>query len=61
MTSTLLVFFSAVCRLRGDDRVEFARLATFITYLSGFIYYTRLIILEGTLLYVAYDYIRLPA
>lgn len=34
-SSTLLVFFSAVCGLSGDDGAEFARPATFTTYLSG--------------------------
>ncbi len=60
-SSTLLVYFSAVCGLSGDNGAEFARPATYTTHLSGLIYCTRLIILEGILPRVAHEYIGLPA
>lgn len=60
-SSTLLVYFSAICGLSGQDGSEFARPATYTTHLSGLIYCTRLLLLEGTLPRVAHEYIQLPA
>lgn len=60
-SATLLVYFSAVCGLSGENGAEFARPASYTTHLSGLIYCTRLILLEGTLPRVAHEYIQHPA
>ncbi|OAQ59779.1 hypothetical protein VFPBJ_11599 [Purpureocillium lilacinum] len=59
--STLLVYFTGVCGLSQPSGSEFLGPGKFTTHLGGFIYCTRLIMLEAALPYAAHDYIRLDA
>jgi hypothetical protein len=60
-SSTLLIYFSAVCGLSLPDGAEFLRPGQYTTHLSGFIYCARLLMLESVLPCVSHDYIGLGA
>ncbi|KJZ71103.1 hypothetical protein HIM_09522 [Hirsutella minnesotensis 3608] len=60
-SSTLLIYFSAVCGLSVPDGAEFLRPGQYTTHLAGLIYCVRLIMLESVLPCVSHDYIGIKA
>ncbi|KAH8662704.1 hypothetical protein BGZ61DRAFT_293200, partial [Ilyonectria robusta] len=60
-SSTLLVYFSAVYGLSPPTGSEFLRPHQYTTCLSGFIYCTRLVMLEAVLPRFSHDYIGIKA
>ncbi|PWI64591.1 hypothetical protein PCL_09521 [Purpureocillium lilacinum] len=60
-SSTLLVYFGAVCGLSLPEGAEFLRPGQYTTHLSGFIYCARLIMLESVLPRASHDYINIEA
>ncbi|PON20041.1 hypothetical protein TGAM01_v211085 [Trichoderma gamsii] len=60
-SSTMLVYFSAVCGLSPPAGANFLRPAQYTTHLSGLIYCTRLILFEAVLPRMAHSYVGIPA
>lgn len=60
-SSTLLIYFSAVCGLSPPDGAEFLRPGQYTTHLSGFVYCARLVMLESVLPRISHDYIGIEA
>ncbi|KJZ70098.1 hypothetical protein HIM_10501 [Hirsutella minnesotensis 3608] len=60
-SSTLLIYFSAVCGLSVPDGAEFLRPGQYTTHLAGLIYCVRLIMLESVLPCASHDYIGIKA